>query len=41
MIKVGITPDVNALTSIMLLVISATLITITIVQSRSIRKEAL
>ena len=41
MIKVGITPDVNALTSIMLLIISVALITVTVVQSRQIRKEAL
>ncbi len=40
-IKTGITPDVNALTSLMLLVILITLITLTIIQSRRIRKEAL
>ncbi len=41
MIKTGITPDVNALTSIMLLVTFTILITLTIVQSRNIRKKAL
>lgn len=41
MIKTGITPDVNALTSIMLLVTFIILITLTIVQSRNIRKKAL
>ena len=41
MIKTGITPDVNELTSIMLLVTFTILITLTIVQSRNIRKKAL
>ena len=41
MIKTGITPDVNALTSIMLLVTFIILITLTIIQSRNIRKKAL
>ena len=41
MIKTGITPDVNALTTIMLIVTSAILLTLTIVQSRKIRKAAL
>ncbi len=40
-IKTGITPDVNALTTIMLLVTFTILISITIIQSRKIRKEAL
>ena len=41
MIKTGITPDVNALTTLMLLFTFIILITITIIQSRKIRKEAL
>lgn len=41
MIKTGITPDVNALTSLMLLVISAILISISIIQARKIRKEVI
>ena len=40
-IKTGITPDVNALTSLMLLFTLILLISITIIQSRKIRKEAL
>ena len=39
MIKTGITPDVNALTSIMLLITFIILITITIVQSRKIGRD--
>ena len=41
MIKTGITPDVNALTSIMLLFTFVILLSLTIIQSRKIRKEAL
>jgi spermidine/putrescine transport system permease protein len=41
MIKTGITPDVNALTTLMLLVISAILISISINQSRKIKRAAL
>ncbi len=41
MIKTGITPDVNALTTIMLLITFTILITLSIVQSRKIRKGAL
>ena len=40
MIKTGITPDVNALTTLMLLAISTTLITLSIHQSRKIRRAA-
>ena len=40
-IKTGITPDVNALSSILLLVTVIILLTLTIVQSRKIRKAAL
>ena len=39
--KSGITPDVNALTSILLLVTFIILITLTVVQARKIRKEVL
>lgn len=39
--KSGITPDVNALTSILLLVTFIILISLTIIQARKIRKEAL
>lgn len=38
MIKTGITPDVNALTTIMLVITFVTLTTIAVVQSRKIRK---
>lgn len=41
MIKTGITPDVNALSTIMVLVTFILLISITIVQGRKIRKEAI
>ena len=41
MIKTGITPDVNALTTLMLLITSIILLSLTIIQSRKIRKEAL
>ena len=41
MIKTGITPDVNALTTLMLLAISTTLITLSVYQSRKIRKASL
>ncbi len=41
MIKTGIPPDVNALTTLMLLVISAILISISINQSRKIKRAAL
>lgn len=41
MIKTGITPDVNALTTLMLLIISIILITISVVQARKIRKEVI
>ena len=41
MIKTGITPDVNALTSIMLLITFGILLTLTIVQSRKIKKVSL
>ena len=40
MIKTGITPDVNALSTIMLGVTFITLISMTIIQARRIRKEA-
>ena len=40
-IKTGITPDVNALTTIMLLVTFTILVSIAIMQARKIRKEAL
>ncbi len=40
-IKTGITPDVNALSSILLLVTITILLTLTIVQSRKIRKEVI
>lgn len=39
MLKTGITPDVNALTTLLLLTISIILITITIVQSRKIKRR--
>ncbi len=39
--KSGITPDVNALTSILLVFTFVSLITITLIQSRKLRKEAL
>ena len=41
MIKTGITPDVNALTTIMLLIVFIILTTIAIIQTRKIRKEAI
>ena len=41
MIKTGITPDVNALSSIMVLIVFLILISITIIQSRKIRKRVL
>ena len=41
MIKTGITPDVNALSTIMVLITFILLISITVFQSRKIRKEAL
>ena len=41
MIKVGITPDVNALLTLMMLVVVVILISSTIYQSRKIRKEIL
>ncbi len=40
-IKTGITPDVNALTTLMLLVTFTVLVSIAIMQARKIRKEAL
>ncbi len=39
--KSGITPDVNALTSILLVFTFVSLITLTLIQSRKLRKEAL
>ena len=41
MIKTGITPDVNALTTIMLSITFIILLSLAIIQSRKIRKEAL
>ena len=41
MIKTGITPDVNALSSIMVLIVFTILISLTIVQGRKIRKRVL
>ena len=41
MIKTGITPDINALTTLMLLTISVILISISVFQSRKIRRSAL
>lgn len=41
MIKTGITPDVNALTTLMLIAISGVLISVSLVQSRKIRSRAL
>ena len=41
MIKTGITPDVNALTTLMLIAISGILISVSLVQSRKIRSRAL
>ena len=41
MIKTGITPDVNALTTLMLLVISTILISVSLIQSKKIRSRAL
>ena len=41
MIKTGITPDVNALSTIMVLITFILLISITVFQGRKIRKEAL
>ena len=41
MIKTGITPDVNALTTLMLLVISSILISASIYQTRKMRKAAM
>ena len=39
--KSGITPDVNALTSILLVITFVTLISITLIQSRKLRKEVI
>ena len=41
MIKTGITPDVNALTTLMLIAISGILISLSLIQSRRIRSRAL
>ena len=41
MIKTGITPDVNALTTLMLIAISGILISLSLIQSRKIRSRAL
>ena len=41
MIKTGITPDVNALTTLMLIAISGILISVSLIQSRRIRSRAL
>ena len=41
MIKTGITPDVNALSTLMILFTFILLISLTIIQGRRIRKEAL
>ncbi len=41
MIKTGITPDVNALTSIILIITFIILLSLVIIQSRKIRKEAI
>ena len=41
MIKTGITPDINALSTLLVLITFVSLISITIIQSRRIRKEVL